>query len=665
MASRVHDETGTVLEKIVPKSHFRKKIALFFFENRSGSPEIDWLQYAIPGLLEIDLSQELFIETLSPGNQNFSGSFYMFNKIKDAGFNTGTGLPLMLMKKISKDLFRDYFLTGGIRKQGSDFDIDYVLYRTVDLRPVAKGQIRNGDIFDAIDELSEQLKKGLEIPGGHLDKTPDLPVGELFTRSMPAARAFIEGGKEVLLNQDWKKAEKYYMDAVAIGPGFSYANIQLAALYAQTSQSDKWRSTLKVLMQQSYKLPERQQSFIKINYYMAMQEPDKSMAVLDMMATLCPEDTQVYFLRAQMRIARNSLDLALLDYQKIRELDPQNVEILKSIASLHESKGNYPHAEKFLLEFGETFPGDSENLLSLGKIKRKQGDHETAQAYFHKAQLLSPDDVAIIMELAKSKYDSGQFSESLMMIEKAGSLAISAEEKYTAFAALEDFYTQRGQMKLALETFDKKIAEHKKFNIPLMSVIVSLDRAELLVLNGRAGEAYEFLDELKKQMSPPFDKYVALGYISALLAEKKADEAERPLSDIRDLIKQTGVTALGAYISKVESRIAEIREEYDKTLELCLEVKKKSPTASVERSLAACYRYFKEYDKGEDILRQALLISPFSAPLNHEAARLNWDMGKKEEALIHLNRVLTIWQDADPEYAPARLAREQLQSWSS
>jgi len=250
------------------------------------------------------------------------------------------------------------------------------------------------------------------------------------------------------------------------------------------------------------------------------------------------------------------------------------------------------------------------------------------------------------------------------MIEAAEALADSAENKYKVCAALEDYYTQRGQMKLALEAFDDKIIQHKKFNVPLMSMVVSLDRAELLVLNGRSKEGYEFLDELKKQLSPPFDKYMALGYIGALLAEKKVDEAERQLSDIRDLIKQMGATVLEVYISKVESRIAEIREEYGKVLELCLDVKRQSPAASVERSLAVCYRYLKKHDKAEEILKQALLISPFSAPLNCEAALLYWDMGNKEDALTHIKKALVIWQDADPEYEPAALAREHLRSWS-
>ena len=659
----VSDETGALVEKLVPKSQFRKKIALFFMENRSGNPEHDWLQYALTNMLEMDLSQDMYIEVLSPGSQNFGGSFFVFNKIRDAGSKTGLGLPLMLMKKIAGEFHQEFFMSGGLDYRDDLFRIDYVLYRTRDMKPLDRGQVEHKDVFDAVDLLSVALKRGMDIPSGHIDSTADLPIGEIFTRSIPAARVYTEGLREMVLHQAWKKAQSLLEESLEIDPGMAYARLQLSGLYAQSSQAEKWRDALKSLMQQSYKLPERMQSLVKFGYYSAMSEPDKAMAVLDMMAGLYPEDTQVYYMRAQMRIARSQLDLALSDYRQIRELDPQNHDILKSMASVHEMKAEYEQAEKCLLEYSQAFPANADVLLSLGKIKRKQGHHEQAKEYFQRAQILRPDEVGILIELGCSEFDSGRFGENQSILEKALSLARSAEDKYTVLNALEEYYTKRGQLKRALQTFDEKMVQHKAFSVPILSVVTELDRAELLVLNGRAEEAYKGLDRLKAQMSPPFDKYVALGYIGALLAQRRYSDIELHLDEVRDLIKQMGVKTLEAYLLRVRARIAELSGDYETALRLCLEVKARSPAASLDRSLVICYRGLKQYTQAEAVLEKALLVSPFDAALNREAALLYRDMGRPDKGLEHLKRAEWVWQEADPGYERAVKLRELLAGW--
>jgi hypothetical protein len=38
-------------------------------------------------------------------------------------------------------------------------------------------------------------------------------------------------------------------------------------------------------------------------------------------------------------------------------------------------------------------------------------------------------------------------------------------------------------------------------------------------------------------------------------------------------------------------------------------------------------------------------------------------MGKKTKALEHLKRALLVWEEADPEFKPAKKAREKLAEW--
>ncbi len=77
----VQDETGKQIERMIPKSDFRRKVALFYFKNETGDKSLDWLQYGITHMLDYDLSQDMFVETLAPhvlGTR--SADYYIYNK---------------------------------------------------------------------------------------------------------------------------------------------------------------------------------------------------------------------------------------------------------------------------------------------------------------------------------------------------------------------------------------------------------------------------------------------------------------------------------------------------------------------------------------------------------------------------------------------------------
>ena len=58
----VLDEQGNQIERVIPKSQFRKKMVLFYFDNESGDSELDWLQYGFSFMIGYDLSQDMFLD---------------------------------------------------------------------------------------------------------------------------------------------------------------------------------------------------------------------------------------------------------------------------------------------------------------------------------------------------------------------------------------------------------------------------------------------------------------------------------------------------------------------------------------------------------------------------------------------------------------------------
>lgn len=61
----VDNELGQQETHYIPSETFRRRMAVFFWENESGNPELDWLQYGVTELLVQDLQQDPFVARTS------------------------------------------------------------------------------------------------------------------------------------------------------------------------------------------------------------------------------------------------------------------------------------------------------------------------------------------------------------------------------------------------------------------------------------------------------------------------------------------------------------------------------------------------------------------------------------------------------------------------
>jgi len=89
----IANEDGVQETHFIPSESFRRRMVVFFFENKSGDPELDWLQYGTTELLVQDLQQNPFVLATSPW-ANFGNGFYM--RMRQAGFRDGLDVPLWL-----------------------------------------------------------------------------------------------------------------------------------------------------------------------------------------------------------------------------------------------------------------------------------------------------------------------------------------------------------------------------------------------------------------------------------------------------------------------------------------------------------------------------------------------------------------------------------------
>jgi tetratricopeptide (TPR) repeat protein len=194
---------------------------------------------------------------------------------------------------------------------------------------------------------------------------------------------------------------------------------------------------------------------------------------------------------------------------------------------------------------------------------------------------------------------------------------------------------------------------------PLVAAQLKLRQLGTYVRADRDDLADAALEDIKRQLSPPFDVLASIGQY--IIAEETEDAAslEESLAELERLIASLGFESLRPLITFGGGRLLEIRGDCEQAIisyKRALEMQPgdRGPNTSIGR----CYRVLGDFEMAKSHLLTSITLDPFSPTVNLELARVYSDEGDRERALEHLSTALVVWSNADPEYEPARQARD-------
>lgn len=655
----LENEEGQMVEMTIPKPEFRKKIMLFFMENQTGDTALNWLSYGFSDMLHTDLTQDYYMEAKTAYH-----SLSMRERMLEAGYEKMTGLPLMLEKEIAGDQHLDYFLTGAFTKQENLISLQAQLYRTRNGKLVSQHTFTHENVMNLADQLTAQIKMDLEVPAYHLDEVQDLPVSEISTSSLSAYRWYTLGSNEATFHKNWDRTIYLFNKAIQEDPTFALAYYDLYNVYLMTNQSRKGAAIFQPLMDHLYKLPEKLQYQVKASYFEFRGEYDKQYALFEMLVNLYPEDIKsrlnfIFFLKA-----RNQIDDAIAEYEYILQLDPERYSILKDIGSLYEQTGRYEDALTYYQRFAEQFPDNAESFRLLGGLHLISGEFEEAKASFEQALMLEPDHVSDLLELAGIAYKTGNFEGASQQYQNALELCYTPREKAEVYEHLANFHELKGERKEALENLYLKYAEWEKLINPLYVTTSKIGTFDQLARLEKKEVAFEYLQALEDELDTLLGNFIFIGYLYYYLEQGNAEEAEKCIKKVELLISELKLDVLQHVIHFARAQVHTLRGEYDQAVPEYMEQMKQVPAdPQIPLNLSICYRKMNDLRKAQEYLEKAFKLHPFFPQACYEMALVYQKTGKKEKALQEMQKAVSIWENADPDFEPALLAREKLNAW--
>jgi len=646
----VRNEMGDLIDRAIPKAAYRRRVALFPVDNPSGDSSLNWVGYAVPAAVSVDLGQDPFVRLLGP--RQFR------DDLEEAGKPSGLEVPVALKRRIASGYFMEYFTAGEVARDGEG------LVLTIDLYDVTRGALverriyRGADVLGMVDALSVQLRQDLGIPSGALASTPDLPATELLTGSRDAFREYV-GGWTALFERRYQDAVAHLNAAVATDPSFAVANLERYQALTETGQSEEAAGALEQAIEHSYRLNERMQLAAKYSYYfLVRQDADKAMAVVTMWTELYPEDPDGHLQRAQLLRLRNDLPGTIDELKQVVALDSSQYNLLRSIGSVYALRGVFDTAQTYMEAYLERQPENSDAYKDLAGLALIQGDFDRADELYDRALLLNADDALALKGLGDVARSRGDMQAAADRYDEALAKARSAAQRSGVLSSLSTLYEVQGRVTEAVTYLDSSFTALADANGPFLADQMRLQNLGVYARGGMADAALDSIRVIGERVGDAFASITALGYLDVAVEIDSIPMLEEAIEATDSLIARFGLEAVRSLVLRARGRVLELRGRCDEALPLYEQVVAMEPTIyGFEIDVGRCLAAVGRLDEAEQRLGAMVAKWPAFPRARYELANVLAARGDTTAARAELAWALEIWQHADPAYRPAQKAR--------
>ena len=661
----VSNELGEQETHYIPSETFRRRMVVFFWQNESGDPELDWLQYGVTELLVQDLQQDPFVLASSPWN-NFSNGIYA--RIRKAGFNDGLGMPRSLMRKIANDANRQYFIEGSLDRVADEFIVTARVWDSQTLEQVDELTSRNWDIYAAIDQLSRDVKLALEVPESGSRIAEDLPLAETYGESEDALKAYIEGLNARLFENDFEKSNALFEKATNIDANFVLGWFLKAVNLIESGNLPAAQEALAAAQKLDYRLPERDRAQIKALTYRLKGEHEKLMAFLHLRVDIY-DDASAHSTLASVLMMSGEYEEAKKEYLAALEKDRLNAGIYLQLSALERATGNMDGAVDYARQYQQQKPEEMNANILLGDLLRDNGEIDDAEKQYKQAQILDNNPVHPTLRLALLASRKGDIPAALDLLTEAESFAQTEHDEVYVRQNAALLQQRLGKIHEAIRlTYDQETFLRQ--SQPPFAVAISI-YAPLIGYYLEIADipaAREALDTAIGMLQAPMDQFLAFGEAMIQAREKDFAAAESSVERGIVVIEMFKLKMLEFQVFIVRGGIAEERGDYvamaDHFRE-ALDMIEHSVVANelqvavpkIYAGLAIAQVRSEQLDAAERSLASGFRLDPSEPMLWLAKARLQHAQNMPQLALASVNYSLAIWKDADEDYIMAGKAR--------
>ncbi len=599
----------------LPQTPGKRSVAVMFFDNQSGSADLDWLREGLADMVITDLSRSKNLTILSRQQ--------LHTLLDRAGHQSSEKIRLEEALDLAQKSKATIVIMGSFARIGEQIRIDAQLHDARDGQLLAAECLvvdQPAQILTQVDLLSLKLASHL----GSSEQTASAGLTSAMTNDLAAYRYYSLGVEKAQAVQN-PEAIALLEKAIALDPDFAMAYARIGYTYVV---SWGFLEKGKPYLEKAFKLTDRLSEKDKLNitawYALANQDYAAAIRSFQEIVARYPLEVEAYRGLGRLLRGENRHDEAIEILKQGLVIDSEAKELYNSLGGVYSELGRHDEAIAMYRRYVKLAPEEPNAHDSLGLGYQWAGRYLEAAQEYQRALTLKPDFEVSVIHLANTLYQQGRYREALHEFQHYIEIAPSIAERARGYSGIAQIQRSKGRLDEAERAARQSLANDK--TTPGQMLEVALERGDLAAA-----------EKLK----------------SAL--EKIRRTARGARGDLRELPYYQGLFELRS------GRASEAIEKFKEALQ------HRAPVWNVdayEDCLANAYLELGRFDEAIAEYERILRLNPHYPLVHYHLGQVYERRGQRDQARAAYERFLQVWKDADAD-VPEIVAAEKFISRSS
>jgi tetratricopeptide (TPR) repeat protein/DNA-binding winged helix-turn-helix (wHTH) protein len=589
----------------------KRAVAVMFFDNQSGSADLDWLREGLADMLITDLSRSKNLTILSRQQ--------LHTLLDRAGHQSSEKILLEEALDLAQKSKATIVIMGSFARLGEQIRIDAQLHDARDGQLLAAERLvvdQPAQILTQVDLLAVKLASHL----GAADQTANSGLTSVMTNDLAAYR-YYSLGVEKAQGLQILEAIALFEKATALDPNFAMAYARIGYTYVVSwGRFEEGKPYLEKAFKLTERLSEKDKLYIAAWYAVANRDYAGAIRSFQEIVSRYPLEVEAYHRLGRLLGGENRLDEAIEILKQGLVIDPEAKDLYNGLGGAYSDLGRHDEAIAMFQHYVKLAPEEPNAHDSLGLGYQWAGRYEEAIQEYERALAFKPDFYIAVIHLANTLYQQGRYREALHQFQHYIDTVPAVVERARGYNSIVRIHQARRQLDEAEGAARKSMAADKESVGPML--VVLLEKGDLSTA-----------EKLKKSL----EKVIRI------------DRGAR--GDLRELPYFQGLFELKS------GRGTEAIEKFKEVLQ------HRAPKwnfDAYEDCLGNAYLELRRYDEAIAEYQRILKLNPNYPLVHYHLAQAYERKGQSDQARAEYQQFLQVWKDADADVPEVVAAKKRL-----
>ena len=321
----------------------RISVAVMYFENQTGDPNLDYLRTNLNTQVIQALLQSRYVRVIT---EDRLLAILNEQKLQDRQKYSTEDLKRVAAKAQVK-----HILQGMISKIGQEFSIYSVLHDTGTWEPVANEQEKGigiDSLNGMVDRLIRQIKADLKLSRQQINNDIAAPVKKITTDSQEALREYVSG-KMLYYEGKFQESSQAFQRALNLDPEFAMASWGLGLDALEQGQSARSKAFLeKALAAAAAGRVSPREHYLIQGFYATLYSPSIQDAIepYQKLLALYPDDEEGNIFLGTLYRNLEDWDLAAERFETAQRVNAYNEATYLNLVDIQMARGLYSQARQ-------------------------------------------------------------------------------------------------------------------------------------------------------------------------------------------------------------------------------------------------------------------------------------------------------------------------------